>query len=292
VPEKDIVSKHLLKRIALDLAIYLFKLDIDDADLLETEFQRVEDRRADLLLHVKAPKEYLLHIEVQNDNHPNMLLRMLRYHVDIALAHPDKLIYQYVIYIGSKKLQMQNVLEAINLSYRYELIDMRTIDCNTFLQQDNPDALVLAILCDFKGKDPHQVVRYILQRLKDLLQDNVQVFREYWSMLDVLSGNRALQSVLREETEMLSATKMSDLASYQGGFLDGRAEGRVEGRVEGLLEGRHEGLAHILLLQLKTKFEEIPEPIHQQIQQANDEQLMQWANKILSANSLDEIFTH
>ncbi len=96
--EKDIISKQLLKQIAIDMAIYLFKLDISEAELLETETQRVEQRRADLLLQVKAPEQYLLHIEVQNNHDPDMPLRMLRYWTDIALAHPCRPIRQYVIY--------------------------------------------------------------------------------------------------------------------------------------------------------------------------------------------------
>ena len=83
MPKKDIVSKHLLKKIAIDMAIYLFELKVEEAELLETEFQRIEDRRADLLLRIKSPESYLLHIEVQNDNHPQMALRMLRYWTDI-----------------------------------------------------------------------------------------------------------------------------------------------------------------------------------------------------------------
>ncbi len=62
--EKDILSKTLLKRIALDIATYLFKLEITEAELLETEFQRVEERRADLLLAVKAP-QYNFHNPVR-----------------------------------------------------------------------------------------------------------------------------------------------------------------------------------------------------------------------------------
>lgn len=44
--DKDIVSKQLLKNIALDMAKVLFHLRIDKAEWLETESQRVEERRA------------------------------------------------------------------------------------------------------------------------------------------------------------------------------------------------------------------------------------------------------
>ena len=59
------------------MVIYLFNLDIDDVDLLETEFQRVEDRRTVLLLQVKTPVQYLLHIEIQSENDVQMPFRII-----------------------------------------------------------------------------------------------------------------------------------------------------------------------------------------------------------------------
>ena len=47
--QKDIVSKDILKRLLLDMATYLLRLDLVDAELLSTEAQRIEDRRADLV---------------------------------------------------------------------------------------------------------------------------------------------------------------------------------------------------------------------------------------------------
>lgn len=49
--QKDIISKDILKRLLLDMAVYLFRLDLIDAELLSTEQQRIEDRRADLVPH-------------------------------------------------------------------------------------------------------------------------------------------------------------------------------------------------------------------------------------------------
>ena len=63
----------MIQRIAVDLTTILLKLDIDPKclELLETEKQRIEDRRADLVARVhdtKTCNTYLLHIEVQNSN--------------------------------------------------------------------------------------------------------------------------------------------------------------------------------------------------------------------------------
>ncbi len=99
--KKDIISKEAIKRIAVDLATILLELDIDPEtlELLETEKQRIEDRRADLVARVqdtKTGKPYLLHIEIQNDNNSKMPLRMLRYYTDIRLSGFREPLHQYL----------------------------------------------------------------------------------------------------------------------------------------------------------------------------------------------------
>lgn len=104
--EKDIVSKQLLKRMTLGMARVLLGLDIHEFDLIETEIQRVEERRADFVAKVKNQEGgYILHIEIQNDNQSNMPWRMLRYLIDIKLAYPKLEVSKYLIYIGRKKIE-------------------------------------------------------------------------------------------------------------------------------------------------------------------------------------------
>ena len=83
--QKDIISKSILKRILLDMAVYLFKLELVDAERLFTETQRIEDRRADLVARVTPiqGEPFILHLEIQNNNDPQMAMRMLRYLSDI-----------------------------------------------------------------------------------------------------------------------------------------------------------------------------------------------------------------
>jgi hypothetical protein len=44
--DRDVISRALLKRLTTDLSRYLLGLDSEAVDLLETQHQRVEDRRA------------------------------------------------------------------------------------------------------------------------------------------------------------------------------------------------------------------------------------------------------
>ncbi|MCP4935848.1 MAG: hypothetical protein GY927_16975 [bacterium] len=109
---------------------------------------------------------------------------------------------------------------------------MRQIDCDALLQQDTPDALVLAILCDFKNRPAKDVVHYIVTRLKTLLKDDESGFRRYIDMLEILSENRELQATIKEVEKMLTQVDIKKLPSYQLGMEQGHEEGLVEGKIQ------------------------------------------------------------
>ena len=102
--------------------------------------------------------------------------------------------------------------------------------------QDNPDALVLAILCDFGGRQPQEVVSYIVRRLRELLGADEQRFREYMTMLEILSENRGLKAQVVEAERMLTQVDIKQLPSYSIGYEDGESTGEARG--EALIVGR------------------------------------------------------
>jgi hypothetical protein len=227
---KDIISKNILKRILLDIAVYLFKLDLVDAELLSTEEQRIEDRRSDLLAKVTAAhgESFILHLEIQNNNDRDMPVRMLRYLTDIKLAHPGYAVHQCLVYIGAAPIKMRNSLDSPQLSYHYDLVDMRDIDYHMLYDSDSPDALVLTILCDFRGHDPDEMVVHILQKLHAMTRHDEKRQREYLQMLEILADNRHLNVNIQEAYDMLHI-EIERLPSYQKGMKKGIEEGVERG---------------------------------------------------------------
>jgi hypothetical protein len=71
------------------------------------------------------------------------------------------------------------ITEAGLLDYQYGVVDMHKVNCAGLLVQDNPDALVLAVLCDFGERAPAEVVGYIVRRLRELTGSDDKRFREY-----------------------------------------------------------------------------------------------------------------
>ena len=165
--KKDITTKDTIKTITQDISKYILNLDVTDIEFVDKELQRVEKREADIvaLCKVNGVKS-ILHLEIQNSNDKTMSKRMLRYYTDIKMRYDTLPIHQYLVYIGKPKLSMKETIVELNINFRYNIVDMHTIDCEKFLSMDSPDALVLSILCDFKDKDEMDILKYILARLE------------------------------------------------------------------------------------------------------------------------------
>ena len=248
--KKDITTKEIIKTIAEDIAKYILELNITNIiEFVDKEFQRIEKREADIVVKCEIDgKIEILHIEIQNSNDPKMPIRMMRYYTDIRLLYPKLPIRQYLIYIGKRKCTIKEIVEEENRFFRYNLIDMHTIDCEKFLSMDTPDALVLSILCDFKGRDEREIIRYIITRLRELTGDNEKELDKYMIILDTLSTNRELEEIVKEVEKMLRDTRLEDLPTYQlmlergieRGIERGFKRGVEKGREEGIEEGREE----------------------------------------------------
>jgi len=168
--------------------------------------------------------------------------RMLRYYVDIKFLFDSYPIYQYVVYIGKQKLTMKDKIEDKNLKFWYNLIDMHKIDCEELLKIDTPDALVLAILCDFKDKDEVEVLGYILKRLLELSQNDSYSLSKYMLILETLSQNRDLQDKLKEASDMLKNIDLEKLPFQELAFERGIERGIEKGIERGIEKGIERGI--------------------------------------------------
>jgi predicted transposase/invertase (TIGR01784 family) len=293
--DKDIISKTILKRLVLDMAKVLFKLKLTSAEIIETEYQCVEERRADLVAKVKEESgESILHVEIQNDNQGIMPWRMLRYLVEIKYNYQKLLVRQYLIYIGKNKLTMADGIRQDGLVYSYRIVDMHDVNCQSLIEQNTPEALVLAILCDFGEISKRDVVRLLLKQLHKLVAGKESKFREYLHMMEVLSTNRNLEEIVKEEEKMLSQIKNSQLPSYKIGWEDGvelgKQEGRQEGRQEGEKKGEKKGERSVLNHLIIKRFGKIPKTIEDEINHATSLQIEQWVDKVIEANNLEDLF--
>jgi predicted transposase/invertase (TIGR01784 family) len=238
--KKDIIGKEITKRIGIDLAKYLLGIDLDgdSVELIDKEFTRIEKRESDILLKCGT---IIMHIEIQNNNQTYFALRMMRYLTDILFEYPDATVHQMAVYIGKEACRLQDNLHIGKSSYHYTLIDTRDLDCERFLQSQDPEAVVLAILCNLEGKDKAAIARQILHRLLELSGDDLQMFNRYLTMVEELSGNRDLRDEI-EEAEKMYKVNVEKHPSYNLGIEAGMRQGIQQGLQKGRQEGIEQGV--------------------------------------------------
>ena len=69
---------------------------------------------------------------------------------------------------------------------------------------------------------------------------------------------------------------------------EGRQQGLAEGHQRGLREGTLQGQRSLVLMLVEQKFGPLAEELRERIKQADQTQLLTWAQKILTARSLSE----
>lgn len=113
---------------------------------LPVDLQYTSEREVDQLWEVTPDngEPFVLHCEFQSTNDKQMLSRMLLYYG--FLHYQRKLpIWQYVVYVGKDKLQMDYQLQANRLTYSYQLIDLKAFSYQTFLDSRHSQEVILAV---------------------------------------------------------------------------------------------------------------------------------------------------
>ncbi len=246
----------------------LFGFKVTDVSFIDKELQRIEKREADIVAKCKIEgTEEILHIEIQNDYDKTMPNRMARYYLDIDMLYPDIPIRQYLIYIGKKRCYIKDSFEKRGISYHYTLIDMHTIDCEKFIEMDTPESLVLAILCDFKGRDELDIITHILNRLHTLVNDSKRL-REYIEILEILSTNRDLKDKIKEAEKMIRTTRYEELPSYEIGLEKGIERGLERGMEKGIILGKLE-MAKMMMNEFGLSVKEVADKFKLPVDELN-----------------------
>ena len=89
---------------------------------------------------------------------------------------------------------------------------------------------------------------------------------------------------------MLEGMEKGLAKGRQEGLAKGRQEGRQEGRHEGRQEGERAALAAVVLVQARLRFRDIPAETVARIEAAPKSALNRWIERILTAETLDELF--
>ena len=85
-------------------------------------------------------------------------------------------------------------------------------------------------------------------------------------------------------------TKETFMTAAQEWMLEGMEKGLAKGRQEGREEGERAALALVVLVQARLRFRDIPAETVARIEAAPKSELNGWIERILTAETLDELF--
>jgi predicted transposase YdaD len=277
VQEYDIALKALLRASAASVLRQVSGESV--SEWLDTETPEVKTSRVDLL--GVTTEGHLLHVELQSSNDSTMVLRMAEYCLRIYRQH-KKFPKQIVLYIGDAPLRMKASLTGPDLTFRYSLFDIRTLDGSALLASASIQDNLLAVLT--RLPDRLDVVREILARIAKL---ETFAMREAFAQFLIISGLRKLEPAVREEAQKMPI--LNDILDHQ---VIGPAirEGLQQGMKQGLEQGMQKGRKEILRRQLEKRFGPLPNAIETQLSILSEAQLDELALRLLDARTLDELF--
>jgi predicted transposase/invertase (TIGR01784 family) len=233
----DRIFKENAEEIYASLIKALLKIDTSTTvPLSDSDLQHTIERKADFLRKVMPTHNlsaYALHIEIQSDNHPAMHKRMLLYHTLIFQTYNlDS--EQFVIYIGNELLDMPTQILHKKMAFSYTIIDIRRYDYEEFLQASTPEEVILAILGNFHGEQPEDVIEKILLRLQEMTNSTLALGK-YTTQLNIISKLRKLQNTtLNKIKSMPIIFDYTETLAYQEGEAKGEAKGKAEGEAKTL----------------------------------------------------------
>ena len=193
---------------------------------LPDDIQHTKERKPDVLKRITDNQHntFVLQIEFQVKNDEEMVHRMLDYKAMLFRKYliPVK---QYVIYLGKDKLRMESSLKTLDLTFKYNLLALNTIDYKIFLNSNQPEEVILSVLANFNKETPENALKHIISRLEETTEGDLALKR-YFKQLRILAQLRKLEQKL-ENIVMDSIAKYID-EERDVAFLVGRKKEQMK----------------------------------------------------------------
>ncbi len=234
------------------------------------ELPRVQNRRLDLLAELENGD--LLHIELQTTNDPKMPLRMLEYAMGVWRMEA-RIPRQLVLYVGNEKLRMTDRVEAMGIRFRYDLLDVRDLDCEALLESDAVSDNILAVLT--RTNDRIGTIRRILGKISRLAPGRRE---DAVRKLLILSGMRGFETVVIEERIRMPVTF---------DIMDNKVLGPAIR--QGIAQGIEQRSREVLRAFLQKRFGALPEWAERTVATCTSDQALELALRTLDAPTIEKV---
>ncbi|GAN48008.1 hypothetical protein ACXR8U_11140 [Methylobacterium radiotolerans] len=243
--------------------------------------------RVDVLARSVTGEGPFLHAEMQANNHPEMLIRMLRYrggiakrlvdegrHV-IAAGAPMPEIDQICVYVGRQDMSMQPSFESLGDRLSFRLVDARNLRADKQLGSASINDVVLSVICR-DGSTP-QVVERILNRIA-VLEPSAR--SDAFVRLAMLANLRGVRDrVLARRGEMGFSVDVSDVPLFEDAFKRDRTS------------TTRKAFAAMIINALESRFgdEAVPHGIRDTLEDLTEDALLRMNQRVAGSKSVEEV---
>jgi predicted transposase/invertase (TIGR01784 family) len=266
-------------------------------------------RHDDMVWQLKVGQQWVwvyLLLEFQSEPDPWMALRMMVYMGLLCqhLINQGELqggllppIVPIVLYNGTPRWKAsQEVadcfaaslpgLELYRPTLRYHLVDEARLKLHPLTEVRNLAEALFSIEQSRTVKTTFDIMRLLDGVLSTPQMEPLRRTIGVWFKL--LLRRKMPKANIQELDEIDDVLKESTMLeqTIERWFDDATMKGVRQGRQE----GRQEGFAELVALQLKVRFGFVPDWAQERLASADQQQLVQWASAILTAQSLNDLF--
>jgi len=192
--------------------------------VLDTTFPTVKERKADFVVELEDGS--IFHLELQTHPDKNMPLRMLEYRIFLMQKYPDKEIRQMVLYVGDGAPRMESSINQGNLSFSYELRDIKELSCRELMESSQLEDKILAVLCNVEEPE-----RYFNELMEELLKLPEKERADYTrKLLTALHYRPKLKMVLKHllEERKMPITITEEMLKQDPFYQEGLEKGKKD----------------------------------------------------------------
>lgn len=189
-------------------------------------------------------------------------------------------------------------LDRYRPQMEYLLIEEGALEASELAGMQNLAAAVFQLEQSRTDEDIYQVISSLAHWLRAPEQSELRRTLAEWIRKQVSSQHPRLADFhvpdnLQEFDAMLKLKQFFEEKfdqAYEEGVQDGIAKGVEQGVEQGIEQGIERGEKEVLLSQLRAKFGPLDDDYLQQFDAADRDQLLCWAQRVLSAETIDEVF--
>jgi hypothetical protein len=251
-------------------------------------------RELDVPLLVEWPdgrREALLFVlEEESDPRRFSIHRLAHYCLDLAQLLKTERVVPVVIFLhgGAYPRELNLGGDRHNyLNFRYLICDLSTIPFEQYRESDNIVARLNLPNMKYAAKSRIEVYAQAVRGLLSL-ESSWERQSKYIDFIDIYAKLDHNELELYRNQYPEEANKMTSFAERfrEEGVQQGMQQGRQEGREQGIQQGE----VAVLLRQMERKFgHHLTDVDRQLVASADTETLLRWSDRILSANSIEEI---